>query len=509
MAKCLRCGKGGLFQKVNNECLCALCEIEKGKEIYEKAKEAYEREKESHTVAVAEAQGKLDSLNAQLSDQAELHKNLVEKAQADFIQRHNSQIEAAQKALADVAVKHSDAVAELQKTEKKAQNAVHKVNKLQSLHSAMLKAEKTGSVSALQSSVDSVNEILPTVTEMRFNYLTMKELRKRFSDNKSVIKTVLEKYQGLYSTKANRTIYQLMVLALEAELQNILYNIGFGKLERALQFVRDMADKYRRIVSIEGNHSIAPTCIRFIAEMETLYLEAVKIEYEYYVQKERAKEEQRALREQMRQEAAERKQLEADRKKLEQEESKYLAEMQQNEEALKNATDDEAIERLKDRIRELTEQMQQVGTKKDEILRLQNGKAGHVYIISNLGSFGDNIFKVGMTRRIDPLERVNELGSASVPFPFDVHSFIFSMDAVELENRLHKELHNRRVNKVNLRKEFFNISIDELEKKVFEIQPTAEFNRTLYADQYNQSLSVDVPPEGFDYSEDEDDDENS
>ena len=103
-----------------------------------------------------------------------------------------------------------------------------------------------------------------------------------------------------------------------------------------------------------------------------------------------------------------------------------------------------------------------------------------------------------MTRRLEPQDRVNELGSASVPFKFDVHSFIFSDDAVMLENSLHHRLNNKRVNKVNLRKEFFRISIDELEKLVNEIDPTAEFNKTMIAEEYNQSLSTD---EVYDSSE--------
>ena len=129
--------------------------------------------------------------------------------------------------------------------------------------------------------------------------------------------------------------------------------------------------------------------------------------------------------------------------------------------------------------------------KKDEITNLQNGKAGNVYIISNLGSFGENVFKIGMTRRLDPQDRVNELGNASVPFKFDVHSFIFSNDAVTLETNLHNRLNNKRVNKVNLRKEFFNCTIDELENLVLELDPTAEFNRTMLAEEFRQSQSSD------------------
>ena len=95
-----------------------------------------------------------------------------------------------------------------------------------------------------------------------------------------------------------------------------------------------------------------------------------------------------------------------------------------------------------------------------------------------------------MTRRLNPQDRIDELGNASVPFRFDVHSFIFSDDAVGLENRLHTVLNNKRVNKVNMRKEFFYVSIDDLEKIVTDIDPTAEFNRTMAAEEYRQSLST-------------------
>ena len=140
---------------------------------------------------------------------------------------------------------------------------------------------------------------------------------------------------------------------------------------------------------------------------------------------------------------------------------------------------------------------------RDKIVQLQNGKAGNVYVISNIGSFGENVFKIGMTRRLEPMDRVNELGSASVPFPFDVHSMIFSDDAVSLETKLHHILNDQRVNKVNLRKEFFRVSLDDLEKLVGEIALTAEFKRTVLAEQYRQSLSITHVSENPEAADDE------
>ena len=197
----------------------------------------------------------------------------------------------------------------------------------------------------------------------------------------------------------------------------------------------------------------------------------------------------------MRQEAEERKQLEQEKKKVEAEERKYNQEIERLNAQLETAKDNE-IEKLKARLAEVTALIGKVEEKKAEIINLQNGKAGTVYVISNIGSFGDDVFKVGMTRRLEPLERVKELGDASVPFPFDVHSFIFSEDAPALETALHKELNNMRVNKVNLRKEFFRISIEEIQAMVERYDPTASFRMTAAAEQYRQSLTItDVPDE--------------
>ena len=207
----------------------------------------------------------------------------------------------------------------------------------------------------------------------------------------------------------------------------------------------------------------------------------------------------------MRQEAEERKALEAERKKVEKEESKYQTEIEKLQEQL-SAAKDEEMKKLNARILELQSQLAEVIVKKEEISNLANGKAGNVYVISNLGSFGENVFKIGMTRRLNPQDRVNELGDASVPFKFDVHSFIFSDDAVGLENKLHNILNEKRVNKVNMRKEFFYTTVDELEQLVTEIEPTAEFNKTMLAEEFRQSQSSNELYTS-DYSLDDEDDE--
>lgn len=331
----------------------------------------------------------------------------------------------------------------------------------------------------------NLDELLP---EPDLQCLTVKDLAAKYRKIRKDIIAVCNAYEERYTTKTIAALYKLMVLALESEFENILYKLQFGRLEAGIDAVKELTAKYY-VIATDGNQSIAPTIKRFIVQIETLYLDALRVEYEYYVQRERAKEEQRAIREQMRQEAEERKRLEQERKKVEAEENKYRQEIERITAQMQQAHDAE-LEELRKRLDEMNSLVAKVEEKKEEIINLQNGKAGTVYVISNIGSFGDHVYKIGMTRRIDPQDRVNELGDASVPFPFDVHSFIFSEDAVALETALHHELDSRRVNKVNLRKEFFNVSIDELRQIVERIDPTAPFKVTALAEQYRQSLSL-------------------
>ena len=123
--------------------------------------------------------------------------------------------------------------------------------------------------------------------------------------------------------------------------------------------------------------------------------------------------------------------------------------------------------------------------------RQANMRAGYVYIVSNIGSFGENVYKIGMTRRLDPQERIDELGGASVPFKFDVHAMIFSDDAPALEAALHRAFEDKKVNIVNQRREFFNVTLDEIKdvvKKNFD--KTVEFIDIPDAEQYRVSIKM-------------------
>ena len=153
--------------------------------------------------------------------------------------------------------------------------------------------------------LEELEEISPSVI-LKLHCMDVKDLRKAYRLNDKQINSVLEKYAARYTTKANQAIYKLMVIALRAELQNILYNLKFEKLDKSIDDVKTVTQKYLKIAG-DGNQSIAGTLTKFIGEIEYLFINAVKIEYNYYVKKEQARQEQLALREQMRQEAEERK----------------------------------------------------------------------------------------------------------------------------------------------------------------------------------------------------------
>lgn len=381
-----------------------------------------------------------------------------------------------------------------EKAEKKLTSTVKKLNRSKEIYNSVEYAidsflnysPQLSSCKIDPASADDMMELSPNVI-LKLHCMDMRDLRKAYNENDKQINDLLSKYASRYTTKSNKAIYQLMVIALRAELQNILYNLKYEKLDKSIDDLKKVTSKYLTIAS-DGNQSIAGTMTKFIGEIEYLFINAIKIEYNYYVKKEQAKQEQLAIREQMRQEAEERKALEAERKKIAAEESKYESEIEKLKEKMLDAAEEEK-KLMEARILELQTQLADVIVKKENIINLQNGKAGNIYIISNLGAFGDNMFKIGMTRRINPQERVDELGDASVPFKFDVHSFIFSDNAVDLETSLHNRLSSKRVNKVNKRKEFFYSTIDELEALVAEIAPTAEFTKTMLAEEFRQSQS--------------------
>ena len=193
------------------------------------------------------------------------------------------------------------------------------------------------------------------------------------------------------------------------------------------------------------------------------------------------REEEKAARE------AERAQQQADK-----EEAKYEELLQKAEQEVLIASEKDKA-KLNSKIEELQQRIAEIEEKKRAISQAMLTKTGHVYIISNVGSFGENIYKIGMTRRLEPMDRVKELGDASVPFPFDVHAMIRTSDAPSLENALHKHFDRRRLNLENERKEFFRVSIDEIREELDQLKSDlgidSELRLTLLAEAKEYRMS--------------------
>jgi hypothetical protein len=148
-------------------------------------------------------------------------------------------------------------------------------------------------------------------------------------------------------------------------------------------------------------------------------------------------------------------------------------------------------EKLLVEIAQLQQRLAQASSNKEQtISQAQLTRSGHVYVISNIGSFGEDVYKIGMTRRVEPMDRVRELGDASVPFHFDMHAIIYCEDAPQLENQLHREFHQRRVNQVNHRKEFFRVSLAEIAIAVRQHHAEIEFTLVAEAVDHRKSQSL-------------------
>lgn len=274
---------------------------------------------------------------------------------------------------------------------------------------------------------------------------------------------------------------KLLLRAFNAECDDVIEHVKYNNIESSEKRITSSRDAISRLGELMGV-SIQPAYYRL--KIEELYLA-----FEYQQKKQEEKEAQKEARARMREEAKLAKEIEEERKKLEKEQKHYQNALKKIKDQLAAATDEDraAIEAKKT---ELEQQLAKIDQEfKNVDYREANQRAGYVYIISNIGAFGEDVYKIGMTRRLDPMDRVDELGDASVPFDFDVHAMIFSDDAPRLEAALHNAFADRKLNFVNQRREFFHVSLDEIKRVVKEnYDRSVEFVDLAPAEQYRQSL---------------------
>ncbi len=283
-------------------------------------------------------------------------------------------------------------------------------------------------------------------------------------------------------TKMTKHYSKLMLRAFNGECDAAIAKVrwnNIGNMEARI------GKAFEAINKLGSTHQITVT-----KEYYDLKLQELQLEFELEEKLYQEKEEQRKIREQMREEEKAQREIEKARKEAEEDEERNEKALQKAKAEIEKAKGKE-LELLTEKIKRLEENLQKAHELKERaISRAQLTKSGHVYIISNIGSFGDTVYKIGMTRRLEPTDRIDELGDASVPFDFDVHGLIYSENAPELENILQKKFDSKRVNLVNRRAEFFNTTIDEIEAFVNELNLKIQLTKMAEAKEYRETLAL-------------------
>jgi len=279
-----------------------------------------------------------------------------------------------------------------------------------------------------------------------------------------------------------RKAIKLTLRAFNGECDSLISKVKWNNIEQSEKRIEKTFGAINKLNTSQNIHIQE----RFLQ----LKIDELRLTHEYELKKYEEKEEQRRIREQMREEEKARRDFEKAQKEAEKEEKILQQAMKKAQEEISKASEEERA-KYEAQLLELQEKLKVAEEKNQRAISMaQQTKSGHVYVISNIGSFGKNIYKIGMTRRLEPLDRVKELGDASVPFRFDVHAMIYSKNAPELENQLHKAFNKNRLNYVNLRREYFDISLDEIEKVVQENHGEIEFIKEPEAKEYRESLII-------------------
>lgn len=294
-----------------------------------------------------------------------------------------------------------------------------------------------------------------------------------------------------WTVNDNRTLGKKMtrdqiretLLTFNIECEYVISKVKFNNYDSMRRRIDAMYNKLNRLNEVNQ--------ITISQKFYNLKLKELALAFEYSEQKQKEKEYAREQREIARENARVQRELEEERSRLEKEQIHFQNQSDKLNEQLKLESNTAKQEILKERLVAVNDQLTDIQKALSDVdYRQANERAGYVYIISNIGSFGEDIYKIGMTRRLTPQDRIDELSGASVPFRFDVHAFIFSADAPKLESELHNRFAQFRVNMVNGRKEFYHVKLEEIEKAVREITnefESAEFVKLAQAQQFREA----------------------
>lgn len=277
---------------------------------------------------------------------------------------------------------------------------------------------------------------------------------------------------------------KLQIRSFNNEADYCVDNVKFNNIEAGEKRIRKSFETLNKLGQLMN--------VRLSENFLNLKLDELRLAFEYQVKKQEEKEEAKRVREELREQQKLEQEIRAVREKIAKERKHFAAAIKDLEARLQKPINDEERAAIEAKMAEVKQGFAELDSEEKLIdYREQNAKAGYVYVISNIGAFGEGVFKIGMTRRLEPMDRIDELGDASVPFTFDVHALVFSENAPALEARLHEHFEASRLNKINARKEFFRADINEIELVIRQnFDAAVEIVHDAAAEQYRESLRI-------------------
>ncbi len=365
----------------------------------------------------------------------------------------------------------------------------------------MQKAKLLSDIEALKSEKENIEKDLKSMNNMLtveyssfndYTNISSQEIKNKLNMLKLKLDDLMKNDKAVLTTSSISSVNKKTIInnvrqllrSFNTECDSIISNLTI----RNIDISRNKFEK--SFISLNKLYEL--DYVQISKEFYELKLEELTLNYSYLQQLEIEKEHQKAIREQLLEEEKVRKEIDREKQRIEKEETQFKNEISKLMAYLNKSGNDIEKQLYIDKIKELEDKLKLLEKDKENVMqREQNTRAGFVYIISNIGSFGENIYKIGMTRRLEPMDRIKELGDASVPFQFDVHALIFSDDAPALENILHQTFKENQVNKVNSKKEFYNIDLEKIKEVVRNnYNNTVDFTDYAEAYEYRESLKL-------------------
>jgi seryl-tRNA synthetase len=310
------------------------------------------------------------------------------------------------------------------------------------------------------------------------------KLKEARDSSRAMVKAEIAATCEYAETNRKETAIRFVVDAFNGKVDSILSR---GKADNHGKLEQEIRDAF----AVVNHNGSAFRNAKITDQYLAARLSELKWAATAHALKDEEREEQRRLREEMREEEKARREFERAIKDAAKEEESIKKAMERVQQQVAAANDAQRVE-FEAKLQELQMKLQAAEEKNQRALSMaQQTRTGHVYVISNVGSFGENVFKIGMTRRLEPTDRVRELGDASVPFEFDIHAMIYSEDAPSLEKKLHRHFLRQQVNKVNPRKEFFRLGLSDIRREVESFGETTHWTMAAEALHYRESLRIE------------------